>query len=424
MNDMSSVEVPKYQPKVEQPLAAEDCLKAADATTLSRLKNLIPDKARHVLRLSAKKVALTAGLLYLLISSGCGNVENSNVHAPNISEPGPVSTPIPETVQAHTLTPAPTLELTQTPTIIPTATLEVGTLEDYDKTVRDFIHRIKSKYSIDVIVQFSSIYDTSGKNPDFLKYFHIGQKPDVILTTEEISTLEEAIATIPFCAKITDQLIVSKSPALKMSEGELDYFGGTSEPAVNNASSGILLSITEGIDLNSQTLEYQKLGIKTFSDKLKNTYFHECGHKISDFILRAAYTSEEYQNIIYPGRLERDFIREKKHPLYIPFSILEGWTLSEEMFAKEIPDDHVYLREQVDDRMIYASTNYAIEEHFAELFGLFVSGSPVLTSAERSFLEEIKEGFETNPEEFAKQVARDPMMLVRKMQNLKLSYDH
>lgn len=415
MSDMSSVEAPKHQPKVEQPLTIGDCLEAADATTINRLKNLVPEKARHAARLFIGKAALTVGSLYLLISSSCGNVENSPIST-SVPEPTPAYAPVSETVQVHTLTPqASTLEQTQAPQLAPTTySRDRSPLEGYDnKTVREFIHRIKSKYGVDVIVEFSSIYNTS--NPDFSKYFHIGQKPDVILTTEEISVLEEAIATIPFCAKITDQLTVTKSPALKMRErdhGDHDYIGGTSEPPVNNTPSSITLSIAEGIDLSSQTLKYHKLGINTFSDILKNTYFHECGHKISDAVLKAAYTSKEYQNIIYPGRAERDFIREKKHPLYIPFSRLEGWKLRDEMLSKEVPDDHLFLREH-DSRMIYAATNYSIEENFAELFGLFVSGSPVLTDQEKRFFGKIKRGFEINPEEFVKSIARDPMMLLR-----------
>lgn len=90
MSDMSSVEVSKHQPKVEQSLAAGDCLKAADATTLSRLKNLVPEKARHALRLSAQKAVLAASGLYLLLSSGCGNIDNA-IAPPLTREPTPAS---------------------------------------------------------------------------------------------------------------------------------------------------------------------------------------------------------------------------------------------------------------------------------------------------------------------------------------------
>ena len=64
--------------RVEERLSptANTIVESANATTLHRLKNLVPEKARHVLGLSVKKAALTACGLYLLISSGCGNIES------------------------------------------------------------------------------------------------------------------------------------------------------------------------------------------------------------------------------------------------------------------------------------------------------------------------------------------------------------
>lgn len=127
MSDMSSAEAHKYQPKIEQPLGIEDCLKAADSTTISRLKNLVPERMRLALRQSASKVALTGAALSYLISSGCGNKEGAEV--PYI-EPTPSSPPaavrelpggIPSEVEFERLT-TPTREPTLAPS--PTPTLE------------------------------------------------------------------------------------------------------------------------------------------------------------------------------------------------------------------------------------------------------------------------------------------------------------
>lgn len=65
-------------------------VESADVTTLSRLENLVPEKARQVLGLSVKKAALTTASLYLLISSACGNVENPSIIPINAPELTPV----------------------------------------------------------------------------------------------------------------------------------------------------------------------------------------------------------------------------------------------------------------------------------------------------------------------------------------------
>ena len=77
-------EIGKIKPKVEQkPAVTADALvKSSDATFLGRLKDLVPEKARHSLRLSAQKTALTASALGIFISSGCGNVEQQRTPLP------------------------------------------------------------------------------------------------------------------------------------------------------------------------------------------------------------------------------------------------------------------------------------------------------------------------------------------------------
>lgn len=119
MNDMSKVER-----GVERDAKATAINRAGDATTVDRLKNLVREKARRVLGLSVTKAALTASGLYLVVSSGCGNVENPTITPTSIPEPTPVSTPVtmptPEAVLAPIPPPAPTLR--PTATLSPTET--------------------------------------------------------------------------------------------------------------------------------------------------------------------------------------------------------------------------------------------------------------------------------------------------------------
>ena len=81
----------KIQQGVEGNAATRDINRAADATVMTLLKHLVPEKARHALRLSVQKSALTAAGLYLLVSSGCGNVESETVNPPSIKELTPAS---------------------------------------------------------------------------------------------------------------------------------------------------------------------------------------------------------------------------------------------------------------------------------------------------------------------------------------------
>lgn len=79
MNDMSGLEHGEVRPRSEGISSARSIDKASDATKLNRLKNLALDKSRHAIRLSMQKTAVTASGLFLLVSSGCGNVENTTV---------------------------------------------------------------------------------------------------------------------------------------------------------------------------------------------------------------------------------------------------------------------------------------------------------------------------------------------------------
>lgn len=105
MSETSMVErapIGKLESKVEQEPTVNPSafVKSADATWLRRFKNLISEKARKISELSiktvkkgAKETVLTGAALSYLISSGCGNIENPNAHAPNIIEPTAVSAP-------------------------------------------------------------------------------------------------------------------------------------------------------------------------------------------------------------------------------------------------------------------------------------------------------------------------------------------
>lgn len=109
-------------------LTASAVVESASVTTLSRLKSLVPEKARQVLGLSVKKGTLTAGSLYLLISSACGNVENPSIISTDTPEPMPSSSPLPSFgtsfPETPTLTPIP--EPTQIPRLIPTPESKIG----------------------------------------------------------------------------------------------------------------------------------------------------------------------------------------------------------------------------------------------------------------------------------------------------------
>lgn len=116
-------------------LTASAIVESANATTITRLKNLVPEKARHVLRISVHQVALTAVGLSILISSGCGNVENPSITPTNTPEPTSVSAPI--------------AELTQTPTLIPTAVLRPTEAPKPSEPEYEYVEFNNIKVSID-----------------------------------------------------------------------------------------------------------------------------------------------------------------------------------------------------------------------------------------------------------------------------------
>lgn len=104
---MSRIEHGEIKPRTEGFLSGTNIEKAAHATTISRLKNLVPERARHALRMSMQKAALTASGLYLMISSGCGNVESPIVPS-SVNEPTPIPAPLVQT-PTHDLAPLPGL---------------------------------------------------------------------------------------------------------------------------------------------------------------------------------------------------------------------------------------------------------------------------------------------------------------------------
>lgn len=65
----------------------------ADAVVTDRLKNTLPEKARFAARLFIGKTALAASAFYLLIQSGCGNIESPNANSPSPKEQTPASAP-------------------------------------------------------------------------------------------------------------------------------------------------------------------------------------------------------------------------------------------------------------------------------------------------------------------------------------------
>jgi len=275
--------------------------------------------------------------------------------------------------------------------------------------VTDFVNRIESKYGINVTLGIGTVY----YDPAFGEELSgiSSRLPLSPLTDGEISTLEEAIESLPFCLNSVNNFSILRNPFNFLLNPDA-YFQGRSSPRFDDGSVALTIAIMDNVDLDSKTQLYNKVGINTLADYLKFAYYHECGHTITYDILRAAFP-EEYAEITNTDNENWHFLEEKKNPIYISFAKLEGWQSVESELIKENPTDFIYIKDLNDSRMVFDVTNSSIGQYFAELFGLFMMDSPVLTLAERSFFGKIKEGFETNPEEFAKKVAQDPMLLLK-----------
>lgn len=308
MNDGYS-ERNEFQSPVEQKPSIDSVLKASYKTVKSRLGKLVSSTKRGIVQ----KIILGTPLAALLLSSG--NIDNPDIHASNIKEPTPASAP---------LTPA-------------SRTNETPTLEDQNTMVREFINGIESKYGIDVRVKFIDIH-ADFMDPETissLEEFNSSTKPKIPFPKKEAVVLEKAISAIPFCSKITDQLAIIKMPQKEDPGNDWAYMGGSMNPKTSEEeSSRIAIFLPEGTDLDSLTMEYHKLGIDTYADMLKQIFFHECGHRISDKILSSLYPAEEYFRMVDPNNVYRYNIQEKKNPLLIPFAKLEGWRLDQEFLHK------------------------------------------------------------------------------------------
>lgn len=307
-----------------------------------------------------------------------------------------------------------TIALTDTPKLggrgtdnIIAPTSQERLLRPQSDVMANFINRMELKYGIVVKPDFV-FWDFD--DPTTAEFFVASSKPSSPLTVEEIPVLEEAIRSIPYCAEITDKLYTFKEPRRK--DDSPLVFGRVYRASKDGGSTGIQLNLAVNIDLSSTPPEeYTKLGLKTYREVIKHTFFHECGHRVSDRILRAAYSDDEYFDIINPERIEMDYLREKKNPIFKAFSKLENWVLRKEIFEQTIPQEHVYVRDMSDER-VYGRASVRIEEHFAELFAIFHANPLILTPQERMFFQKIDEGFRENVGQFANKLAQDPMMLL------------
>lgn len=462
MNDSMIEQGPK---SIEHVPSADAISASADITASKSFRNLIPKKAGHIAEIVKRSLAratLTAPVLSLIISSGCGNTETQPQITP---EPTPISTtniattpkielpiststipvseptrtpsprPTPYPIEspdliftpkspAATPTRTPTSEPTSTPkptptkapTPEPTQTITTTELSEKDLTIK-LIEEMKLKYGIDMKVSISSFYDITDPSGFLLKEYNIGPKPSRSLKASEITVLREALGTLPFCSQFTDQITIVKQPSKKNPQADFDYMGGTHVPKSHKEGKSYLtLLIAENADLKASTKDYKKLGIETFGDLLKQIFFHECGHVASDMIVRAAYSDDEYFKIRDDMNSGKDYgVRDKKNPLLRVFAKLEGWELNQKAFKEgHSPTEQVYTKSTstYDNRMVYQATQIQIEEHFAELFGLYVSNSPTLTPEEKKFFKKIYDGLKADPQEFAKKVARDPLSLL------------
>ena len=450
---IEQVELGKMQPKVEQkPVVTGDVLvKSADETFLSRLEKF-PEKARHVLRLSARwlkssrqQIALTAAALPVLAACNFGSAEKQNVPPPPTPtaavaelpegmpsstikfsptseaplatpvivqrtpsptpEPKPSFAPIPEPTQVLTLIPR-----TVTPEEPPTSTVKPPELSEKDLNTQ-FMKEMKLKYGIDIKIG-TVFFDMQDPSPEFAKRFNLDEQPKKYLSKLEINTLSDAFIALPFCPQLVEEVIIDRLPSERNPQNDHAYLGGFHHPKeVKGDKNSITFFLSNNLDLSSPTLDYNKLGIKTYKDLLKQVFFHECGHRISNMVLSAAYSEDEYLQIMNPGRLERDYLEDKKNPLFVAFSLLEDWQTTE-AFQQDLPREKVYVKPIFDGRMVYRPTQTKIEEHFAELWSLYVGNSPVLTTEEKKFFQKINDGLTTDAQKFVKEVAKNPKILL------------
>lgn len=80
-------------------------IQSSSAVITERLKKTPLQKARHALRLSAQKTAMTASGLFLIFSSGCGNIESPITPTTITPEPTPTFTPPPSFPISSALSP-------------------------------------------------------------------------------------------------------------------------------------------------------------------------------------------------------------------------------------------------------------------------------------------------------------------------------
>lgn len=306
-------------------------------------------------------------------------------------------------VSSETINPTPSET-----TVLPTPMVEAPEFSEKDLTTK-FIKEMKLKYGIDITVD-TAFFDKKD-SARLAQEYNLDEQPKDYLSKSEINTLRDALGTLSFCPQLVDGIGITRLPSMRNYQNDYTYVGGEYQPKVAKGDKNhIYLYLSNNLDLTSPTLEHSKLGIKTQEEMLKKMFFHECGHKISNMVLRAAYSENEYLRIIDPTR-GLDYLRDKKNPLFIAFSRLEGWQVTK-AFNQDLPKKDVYVKPVFDDRMVYRPTRFSIEEHFAELWGLSVANSPVLTDKERKFFQKIYDGLEKDPQKFAKRVARDPMMLL------------
>lgn len=90
MNDMSQEQnIPR--PEIEQTSTTRNSIRAADKTVTSRLERL----ASAIKKGASKQLLLRASILSTALFPS-DNIQDQNIHVPNILEPTPVSAPMPD----------------------------------------------------------------------------------------------------------------------------------------------------------------------------------------------------------------------------------------------------------------------------------------------------------------------------------------
>lgn len=365
MNDMLSVESPKHQPRIEQSLVTGNCLKAADAIVIDSLKKTPREKAREVLRFSAQKAALTASGLYLLLSSGCGNIEMP------FSGSGPEAEPTRASASSDFLFSElgrkPYMEITS-----PVVDLAVTT-----KLKKAGVERI--------------LVDNDSRMP----------------IDEEFKEIEIALSLAPYCSMLAPQLFFTDRGIF--SKNYTKFYGGSA----NFPRTIKIIMPSEAVNLDEPAqddLNYK--GALTNKEFLRLVFLHECEHKIDWLIfdyfnsnnLKKGNTPYEHDDLSNGSRLSQDL-----HPFYRAFAEMKGLRLVRGSWVNLY---FIGKKYEILDERFGEYITHDIGEYLAELFAISRLRPEMLTDKERNFFDRLHNGLMLKGQGFLADVAENPRLLL------------